>query len=238
MKRGSRRGTTPGDPGWSNCVFCGMTVGKAGRSREHVIPMWLLRATGDPNRQIKVDSDPVSGDDVVRPASAFHFPACQPCNEKYGKTLEEHAKRAIETLFAGKSLQVSQCYWLLDWLDKLRVGLWLGFNMLHKEEFAPKFRIDQRIAIKDRIAIISVDPKDATKGFGFSGMDNQIFRTSQAGTYFKINNIRILSLSFDSLISRFAGMPFPEEMLALNDEPRESGLEMLDRTASSSSSFW
>jgi hypothetical protein len=39
---------------------------------------------------------------------------------------------------------VSQCYWLLDWLDKVRVGLWLGYNMLHKGEFAPKFRIDQR----------------------------------------------------------------------------------------------
>jgi hypothetical protein len=48
---------------------------------------------------------------------------------------------------AGKSLAVSQCYWLLDWLDKVRVGLWLGYNMLHKEEFAPKFRIDQRIGI-------------------------------------------------------------------------------------------
>jgi hypothetical protein len=39
----------------------------------------------------------------------------------------------------------------------VRVGLWLGYNMLHKEEFTPKFRIDQRIGIKDRIAIISLD---------------------------------------------------------------------------------
>jgi hypothetical protein len=229
MKASSPRGTAAGDPGWSNCVFCGMAVGKSSRSREHIIPMWLLRATGDPNRQIKIDSDPVSGDDVLRPASTFHFPACQHCNEKYGKTLEKHAKKAIETLFAGKSLQVSQCYWLLDWLDKVRVGLWLGFNMLHKEAFAPKFRIDQRIGIKDRIAIISVDPNDATKGFGFSGMDNQIFRTSQAGRYFKINNIRILSLSFDGLISRFAGMPFPREMLALHNDP-DRHLAVMGRT--------
>lgn len=219
MNRTSRRGTTTGDPGWSNCVFCGTAVGKSSRSREHVIPMWLLRATGDPNRKIKIDSDPATGADIVRPASTFHFPACRPCNEKYGKTLEGRAKKALESLMAGRSLQVSQCYWLLDWLDKVRVGLWLGYNMLHKEEFAPKFRIDQRIGIKDRIAIISVDPNDSTKGFGFSGLDNQIFRTSQAGMFFKVNNVRILSLSFDGLISRFAGMPFPSEMLALNDDP-------------------
>jgi hypothetical protein len=47
----------------------------------------------------------------------------------------------------------------------------------------------------------------------------KVFRTSQAGMFFKINNIRILSLSFDGLISRFAGMPFPKEMLALSDDP-------------------
>jgi hypothetical protein len=219
MKHSSRRGTAPGDPGWSNCVFCGTAVGKAARSREHIIPMWLLRATGDPHRKIKIDSDPVTGADIVRPASTFHFPACEKCNETYGRKLETQAKKAMEGLFDGKSLTVSQCYWLLDWLDKVRVGLWLGYNMLHKEEFAPKFRIDQRIGIKDRIAIISVDPNDTTKGFGFSGLDNQIFRTSQPGMFFRINNIRILSLSFDGLISRFAGMPFPEEMLALSHDP-------------------
>ncbi|MFK4492533.1 hypothetical protein [Bradyrhizobium sp. USDA 336] len=219
MKPAGRRGTTAGDPGWSNCVFCGTAVGKSARSREHIIPMWLLRATGDPHRKIKIESDPVTGADVLRPASTFHFPACEPCNAKYGKTLEKRAKKAVESLMAGKSLEVSECYWLLDWLDKVRVGLWLGYNMLHKEEFAPKFRIDQRIGIKDRIAVISVDRNDTTKGFGFGGLDNQIFRTSQAGMFFRINNIRILSLSFDGMISRFAGMPFPEKMLALSDDP-------------------
>lgn len=44
MKRARRRGTAAGDPGWSNCVFCGTAVDKSSRSREHIIPMWLLRA--------------------------------------------------------------------------------------------------------------------------------------------------------------------------------------------------
>ncbi|MBM7486113.1 MULTISPECIES: hypothetical protein [Bradyrhizobium] len=183
------------------------------------MPMWMLRATGDPHRVIKIESDPLTGTDVLRAASTFHFPACKHCNERYGKTLEKRAKRAVEALMAGKSLAVSQCYWLLDWLDKVRVGLWLGYNMLHKEEFAPKFRIDQRIGIKDRVAVVSVDPDDGTKGFGLGGMDNQIFRTSQAGMYLKANNLRILSLSLDGFVSRYAGMPFPKEMLAFGDEP-------------------
>jgi hypothetical protein len=219
MSQNKQRGNAPNDPGWTNCVFCGKPVGKAARSREHILPMWMLRATGDPNRVIKIESDPVTGADVLRPASTFHFPACKPCNERYGKTLETRAKRAVEALMAGKSLAVAQCYWLLDWLDKVRVGLWLGYNMLHKEEFAPKFRIDQRIGIKDRVAIVSADPDDGTKGFGLGGMDNQIFRTSQAGMYLKINNLRVLSLSFDGIVSRYAGMPFPKEMLAFSDEP-------------------
>jgi hypothetical protein len=205
--------------GWSNCVFCGKPVGKAARSREHILPMWLLRATGDPNRLIKIETDPITGKDVCRPASTFHFPACQPCNEHYGKTLEVRAKKAIETLIAGKSLEVSQCYSLLDWLDKVRVGLWLGYNMLHKEQFAPRFRISQRLGTKDRVAIVSVDPQDHSKGFAFGGLDNQIFRTSQAGMFIRINNARILSVSFDGVISRFAGMPYPKELLALSNDP-------------------
>lgn len=229
MPQGFKRGSAPNDPGWTNCVFCGKPVGKAERSREHVIPMWMLRATGDPNRVIKIESDPITGADVVRPASTFHFPACKPCNEKYGKTLEARAKNAIESLMAGKSLAVAHCYWLLDWLDKVRVGLWLGYNMLHKEEFAPKFRIDQRIGIKDRVAIVSVDPDDRTKGFALGGMDNQVFRTSQAGMYLKINNLRILSLSFDGFVSRYAGMPFPKELLALSDRP-DTSMALMEKT--------
>ena len=133
----TKRGDGASDPGWSNCVFCGKTVPKAARSRERILPMWLLRATGDPNRRIKIETDPITGDDIFRPASTFHFPACSPCNALYGKTLETRAKNAVEALVAGKSPEVSQCYWLLDWLDKVRIGLWLGFNMLHKEEFQP-----------------------------------------------------------------------------------------------------
>jgi hypothetical protein len=193
------------------CVFCGKPVAKSARSKEHVIPMWMLRATGDPNRNIRIEFDPESGADVIRPASTFHFPACETCNKSYGKNLETLAKKAFETLSRGGSLSVSQCYRLLDWLDKVRIGLWLGYNMLHKEVFDAHFHIDSRLGKKDRIAIVSVDPEDDYKGFSVGGCDNNIFRTSQAGVYLRINNVRILSLSFECFISRFAGMPYVDE---------------------------
>jgi hypothetical protein len=62
-----------------------------------------------------------------------------------------------------------------DWLDKVRVGVWLAYNTLHKEFFRPKFRIDQRLETKDRIAIISVDALDHTKGFGIGGTTTPSF---------------------------------------------------------------
>jgi hypothetical protein len=60
-------------------------------------------------------------------------------------------------------------------------------------------------------------------------MDNQIFRTSQAGMYLKINNLRILSLSFDGFVSRYAGMPFPKELLAFSENP-DTCMALMEKT--------
>ena len=127
----------------------------------------------------------------------------------------------MAALCRGGSLQVSQCYRLLDWLDKVRVGLWLGYHMLHKELFVPKFRIDSRLGKKDRVAIVSVDPTDKFKGFSIGGCDNNVFRTSQAAIYLRINNVRILSVSFDSVIAAFAGVPHMKEMFVLGEDPTQ-----------------
>jgi hypothetical protein len=43
------------------------------------------------------------------------------------------------------------------------------------------------------------------------------------GMFLRINNVRILSISFDGVISRFAGMPYPEELLV----PTAGGLDHL-----------
>ena len=173
--------------------------------------MWLLSLTGDPHRKIRIEFDPDTGADIIRPASTFHFPACDKCNKTYGKGLEAKAHRTVVALSRRRRLTVSECYCLLDWLDKVRVGLWLGYHQLHKDIFEPRFRIDERLGKKDRVAIVSVDPNDQFKGFSIGGCDNNVFRTTQAGVYLRINNIRILSISSDMLISRLAGLPHPKE---------------------------
>jgi hypothetical protein len=170
--------------------------------------MWLLAATGDPHRSIRIGFDRDSGEEIIRPASTFHFPACGVCNWSYGKALEKQAKKIVLAISDGRGITVAQAYRLLDWLDKVRIGLWLGYHMLNKEtRFRPKFHIDTRIGRKDRIAIINVTPCDNTKVLSFGGYDNDVFSTSQCGLYLRINNLRILSLSFDYAVSPEAGLP-------------------------------
>jgi hypothetical protein len=49
-------------------------------------------------------------------------------------------QKAFEALSRGGSLSVAQCYRLLDWLDKVGIGLWLGYYTLHKER--SQFAVD------------------------------------------------------------------------------------------------
>lgn len=126
----------------------------------------------------------------------------------------------MNALFSARSLSVARCYRLLDWLDKVRIGLWLGYHTLHKEIFEPKFRIDARLGKKDRVAIISVDPDDGFKGISIGGCDNNVFRTSQSGIYLRFNNVRILSVSFDYLIAPFNAFPSAAERRTAGDAQR------------------
>lgn len=170
--------------------------------------MWLLKATGDPNREIRIGADLLTGKEWRRPASTFEFPACHKCNQRYGKGLEAQAHKIILAIQAGKSISVANSYRLLDWLDKVRVGLWRGFQMLHHErDFTPRFAINTRLAHKDRVAIVAVDLADKTRRLTFGGTDNNLFRLSQCGMFLRINNIRILSLSADFLLTRETGLP-------------------------------
>lgn len=170
--------------------------------------MWLLKATGDPNRQFRIGSSLITAEEWIRPASSFTFPACEECNHSYGKGLETQARKIILAIQNGKPITVENAYRLLDWLDKVRIGLWLGFGMLHKEgDFTPRFSIDTRLGRKDRLAIVSVDPTDTTKRLTFGGTDNNLFRLSQCAMFLGINNIRILSISADFLLTRETGLP-------------------------------
>src|ERR1700754_3168465 len=86
------------DLGWRDrgCVFCGNPP--AGRTKEHVIPQWLMELTGDPRREwrLGVQFDEGAGEYRERKFSAnqFQFPACGECNGRYS-ALEGRAKGYI-----------------------------------------------------------------------------------------------------------------------------------------------
>lgn len=63
---------------------------------------------------------------------SFTFPACTACNDKYAK-LESAVKPILLDLMAGNSVTPEQINMLLDWFDKVRLGIWLGQLYLEKK---------------------------------------------------------------------------------------------------------
>lgn len=128
---------------------------------------------------------------------------CEACNsERAG--LEADAKRAFFALKSGHALVDSEIRSLLDWLDKVRVGLWLWLVENTKDSIGvqPKFWINHRIASKDRVVLAKRYPEEPRmKGLALWGL----------GTYFiglpsavglLINNIALVSISSDFFLTR------------------------------------
>src|SRR4051812_36563187 len=80
------------------CVFCGLHP--AERTKEHVLPLWLIELTGDPKREADFQLW-----NVTRKFSYDQFTAraCKECNNEWGK-LESQVKPVIEGLVAGSAV--------------------------------------------------------------------------------------------------------------------------------------
>ena len=96
---------------------------------------------------------------------------CVRCNND-GSNLESDAKMAYLALARGDDLDDGAVRNLLDWLDKIRIGLWLwlGENSKESVPIDPKFRINQRMAGKDRILLAKRYP-EGLKGLEFWGLE-------------------------------------------------------------------
>lgn len=75
------------------CIFCGKRPDE--KTKEHVIPAWLIKMTGDPKRMANFSSGFVRSS--IWPSRQFSydqfvFPACNRCNEKFAH-LESCAKK-------------------------------------------------------------------------------------------------------------------------------------------------
>jgi hypothetical protein len=190
------------------CVFCGEKP--KGKNKEHVIPYWLLELTGRPTRSVALGLDwrnPKSG--LVRrfSYSSFTFPACGTCNGEFSD-LEGRAKQVILAMLAGQPVGAANLDTLLDWLDKIRVGLWLGLLYLNgnMHNIRPQFYIKQRMAAYDRLVVIYRDD-DPAQGVMWAGADSPIFHIMPSCMSLVINTLHLFNASSGFLLASRMGFP-------------------------------
>jgi hypothetical protein len=197
------------------CVFCGERP--EGKNKEHVLPRWLLELTGDPTRPANFGLDLSQGVENAKPRkyafSQFQFPACEVCNGLYS-TLEGKAKAIVLKLLASEGLTSHEISTLLDWFDKIRVGLWLGYHQLDKnfEQIHLRFYIRDRIGRKDRLLILAFR-SDKRELLSFVGPNLLAFRFAPSALGLIINGLCFVNISCDYLLARRLGFPYPRSPL-------------------------
>jgi|GEM_PF-5993921 len=188
-------------PPWTKrCIFCGEEFTGQKKNFEHIIPQWLVKEAclagrgmdlNLPNRTIKMGMTKIG------------IKVCKNCNDA-GSHLESDAKFAYLSLKEGAELSDAEIRTLLDWLDKVRVGLWLWLIEHTKDSVGtqPKFRINQRVAAKDRLLLALRYPEGPPmKGLGIIGISD-FFLGQPSVMGLQINNVSLTSISADFFVTR------------------------------------
>ncbi|EGQ7843332.1 MULTISPECIES: hypothetical protein [Vibrio] len=206
------------------CIFCGAKP--KDKSREHVIPQWLIGLTGSPKREAffgvtKNEAD--FGKPRVYPFARFTFPACSVCNAKYGK-LESQVKPVVLKILNEDGVTSEELSSLLDWIDKVRIGLWLGMQLLDKNylDVESNFHIEKRIGQYDRLLIIQKTDRLAPR-INFSAIDTPAFSFAPSAFSITINNFNFISVSSAFLFARRVGFPYVTDMVLSPDSDQCGG---------------
>jgi len=201
------------------CIFCGERP--ESKTSEHVLPQWLIELTGNPKRTAKFGYKHLENGQFVERKfsfSNFKFPACKSCNQIFAN-LEADAKDIAQKIISEDSLSESERGTLLDWFDKIRIGLWLGYLYLDKNPLgiSPHYYIEHRVRQHDRmLAIFKADR--AREGLTFTGCDTPAFAYTPSCFSLGINNFCFLNMSCPNLLARRMGFPFPFETYMMEDE--------------------
>jgi len=182
------------------CIFCGEPFTGQGHNFEHVIPRWLVREADLSKRTAPIDFPSKQFEAAM---SRIGGRSCEACNDA-SSGLEGNARIAYTKIRDGNDLSPSDGRSLLDWLDKIRVGMWLWSLDIGKDDYGitPKFRINERMAHKDRILLAAkYQPGPPMKGLAIWG-PSEYFVWSPSAIGFVINNIVLISVSSDFLVSR------------------------------------
>ncbi|MDX8480912.1 MULTISPECIES: hypothetical protein [Mesorhizobium] len=193
-----------------HCVFCGQTA--ENKNREHILPKWLLELTGDPSRVVTMAFEPQSGEPIKFAWSALVMPACEACNTQYS-TLESAVKPILMALLERRAVTSRQYFLLLDWLDKVRVCLWLNQLILQKamETIDPHLHVGNRIGTKDRLLYLYTLDGQA-KGLNAFGIESLIFRHQPSCFALRVNDIILFNASSDYAFSDGCGFWHPEHI--------------------------
>lgn len=200
------------------CVFCGNRP--ESKTNEHVLPLWLIELTGEAHRQVFLGYKKAPGMPKREFSfNSFKFPSCEGCNSRFSN-LEAKTRPIMLSLLNQRPVSQSDLTTLLDWFDKVRVGLWLAFYYLDANFAAitPKYYIDQRIGLHDRmIAIVQTDPGELRLNFG--GCDSPSFYFTPSCFTLVVNHLYFLNISFPFLFSRRIGLPYPLSSFLVDDQP-------------------
>jgi hypothetical protein len=204
------------------CVFCGEAP--QDKNKEHVLPRWLIEMTGNPGREANFGIDFTRDTFSLRKFSfdSLVFPACSACNERFGR-LEASVKSIFERLLLCQPLSSDDLTRLLDWLDKVRVGLWLGYLYLDKNLMGikPSFHIDSRIGQSDRmVSIFRIE--DGGLGLTFVGPHFRSYQLSPTCFGLAVNGLWLVNASGISLCSQRLGFPYMQPHRIREDHKLEA----------------
>ena len=200
------------------CIFCGNKP--QNKNMEHVIPQWLIKMTGGLSRPCHLPNIAPNGQSVA--FGAFKFPACEKCNSEFS-VMEARIKPIVIKVLESQPLNATEISLLLDWFDKVRVGVWLGDIYMSRtvDDIDPHMHIASRTGLKDRMLIVervdsSVPGRD--KCINFCGPGSFQFRHLPSVLQMHINNYTFTSVSDYCLVARRVGFPYCDKMLRYDME--------------------
>ncbi|HOY78887.1 MAG TPA: hypothetical protein PLN33_13820 [Hyphomonadaceae bacterium] len=126
----------------------------------------------------------------------------------------------MERVLSEQTLPAHELSCFLDWFDKVRVGLWLGFNQLDKNyaDVTPNYHIESRIGQTDRVLLIEKTNFPADKArLTFWGIESYSFAMTPSVFRLSVNGYYFTNISFAFLVSRRLGFPYPAGMYLLPD---------------------
>ena len=194
------------------CVFCGKPP--TNKSKEHIIPLWLIELTGDPSRKARFGYDIENNSLREYSFNSFTFPSCGECNNNLSE-LEEKARQITNRILNYEIIYTDDLILFLDWFDKIRTGLWLAFYYLNKDicSIEPKFYINNRMRAHDRCLIIYKN-NDYGRGLNFYGTETPIFQYMPSCFSLRINNFYFLNISKELVCSKKLGFPYIEKIIS------------------------